>query len=707
MSKKRYNVPGNEVRMDIANSIITSADHGRLALLLGNGIDLAISDKGIKWTDLLIHLAKALQVHTPSFESLIKEGRLLLAADYLSAHNRRELFKAELKAILREIQWTSTPARKILMKMIAKLNPQYILTTNYTDAIEIGLREIGFRTFSVHGDDDIVTMNAQHDTPIIYMHGNYQSPVLRYADYFEHRHRNPRLWSLVTNILQDTSMVSLGIELGESEFDIYETLYAARLSNTSRVATHILFTASSGEFAETRTEALEERFGLQVVGAQPETSYLQFYINTLSRIIERSHRPYIGVNVESTGNLGVFCGLFTRNVVIYPEFIDGKSTLFSQVERNEQGATEPLPNTTVYNRAIVECVGGAATVAAATFSKLSTAIPNRRGAIVFAKGPMDQHEIERLGRMIDVGLDGVEISDKSTVSVILNNPNQRQGDERVIFDIRHESVYDGYTARLESASLTGEYMSNLAQRCRLLYFDRWGSAWLEGAESIIRQRPDIPVLLDTGWTGGEIGRNSIEPESEFGLYVSHLLASSPPMAKYLQFSLGLKDVDITDYVCKHPQKVFTALKEKIFKCLRVCCITQGKGDIICLWESQSSINCCKIPSIQVMGQLAPMNPLGCGDVWRGAYARAVMSNQDDWFYAPCVGTLAAYWHMVGGIDYETGESKGLKGIPESIPNWADIQGLVRSYNSAEIAKWKEMIKEKTGISIEEMMSDRG
>lgn len=692
--------------MNISNSIITSASLGRLALLLGNGIDLAISDKGIGWTDLLIHLARKLQVLNPSFKSLIEKGRLLLAADYLSAHSRRDLFRAELIAILKEIQWTPTPERKILMKMIAQLNPQYILTTNYTDAIETGLREVGFRTFSVHSDDDIVTMNAQHDTPIIYVHGDYRSPVLRYADYFEHRRRNPRLWSLITNILQDTSMVSLGIELDESEFDIYETLYAARLSSTSRIAGHVLFTANSGEIAATRTEALEERFGLQVVGVQPETSYLQFYISTLSRIIERSHRPYIGVNVESTEDLGVFCGLFTRNVVIYPEFIEGKSTLFREVELNDQKEKGLLPNTTIYNRAIVECVGGAATVAAATFSKLAAPGHDGKSAVAFSKGPRVRHEIETLGQGIGVGLDGVEISDQDTVSVIVNNPNRREGDERVIFDIRHESIYNGYTARLECVPLTAEYMSLLARRCRLLYFDRWGSAWLEGAKNIVHQRPDIPVLLDTGWTGGEVGRDSIDPESKFGLYVSHVLASKPPMEKYIRFSLGAGAGDIADYICTYPQEVFTALKEKIFKRLRACCLTQGKGNIICLWEpghSDGSVCCRQVPAIEVTGRLAPMNPLGCGDVWRGAFARAIITNWKDWFYAPCVGTLAAFWHMVGGIDFETGETRGLKGIPESLPTWADIQGLVHYYEGEEIKKWKEIIKERTGRSIEEMI----
>ncbi len=695
------------VNMD---NLLQDVGNGHVSILLGNGIDTAISGNNVGWSDLLLKLAEDLNCKSKALKEVIRTGNLLIAADYLSDLNEQD-FNAKLKSRLLQIRWESTPERQLLMKLIAKLNPKYILTTNYTNVIQDGLTEIGFDTSKVTCDDEINNLSFQNNTPIIYLHGDLEKPVLRFADYFDHRRNNPKLWAYIATILETTSMMALGIELSESEFDIYETLIESRRREPNAKPRHFLFSTGNSDNIRIRATALESRFGLKIISEKLNDiseklndSYLNYYIEKLSSVIEKSPLPYIGVNTTSIDKLGLFCGLYTRNIIIYPKFTDTQTELSKQIYQQDCEQKYRLPNATIYNSHMVECIGGAASVAAATFSKLS--LDNTlKNAVIFAKGPKSEKTLKDLGREIGVALDGVETSAENTISVIINNPNSRDMDERLILDLRDERVYDKEAAILNHPALTRCHIKKLIENCGLIYLDRWGSSWVDPIYKIIgRGKIDIPVLLDTGWTGGTIKKKTIEPEATFGKIVTHLIASLHPFKKYVKFIKNKSNLNAIELLKEDPVEIFSALKT-LFPHLRFFSLTLGsQGTINCFITegTQNSVELFEMPAISTETLFHPMNPLGCGDVWRGAFAQAILRKPGNYYFAVAIATMAAFWHIVGGIDLRQSLSLKHMGIPQSLPNWQEIEAFAQS-DAKFIEDWKTHFQEKTGLDIKALI----
>lgn len=689
----RSSTPSPRVPDPVAQAI----NLGQLALLLGNGIDRVLSDAGFDWTTLLRRLAGKLKRDDSEFEAFLKEGRLQLAADYLSAHHGA--YVGALRNLLREVRWSATPPRLLLMKLIASLKPRCILTTNYSPAIEQGLRDVGYDTFSIRIDSDLVALRSQPNPPFVYVHGTTDNPVLTYSDYFAHRATNPQLWAYVQTLLQSNLMVGLGIQLEEAEFDLYESLYRARAETKGSNASHVLLVRGRSVSAAARTAALEQRFGLSVVPFDKDGDYLEFYIEVLSWLLIASRLPFVGDSFAKQSPSGVFCGLLKRNVVVYPAHqIDGSSG----VVVGKAGTPQPptVPNSTVYTDAILEVIGGGATVAAVAFARLDSA---GRQAAIFAKGPR-REVLERLGEGLFIGFDGVESNSNDAPTVVINAPNDRDGDERLILDVRETAAYTGHKAHIACEPLAREQMRRLVPSSKIVFFDRWGCAWLPAMSDALERAKDIPVVLDPGWTGGTVGKRSISPESDFGSVVTHLITSLPPLTKYLQFASGTDSVDAVVAMSCEPERTLTQLREKVFPRLKFLSLTLGALPVHCAHIDESGVfTTFKIPSLPALSPMRPMNPLGCGDVWRGAFCRALVENPVDYKFAACVGTLSAYWHLVGGVDSSTWTSLGLRGIPESLATWANVSA-VANHTAHQAAEWRAAVERDAGVDVRNVSS---
>ncbi|SDR91379.1 SIR2 family protein [Gramella sp. MAR_2010_147] len=221
MSKSKSNVDRNEILEKLAESFI----YGNLGLFIGAGMSMDIMNdewdtKALSWKELINTCAKNFEIDLKS--EIKTEGLsypdIASSLAKIIAENEDITYSAAVKRLKQNIAdltswYPNKENREDYSKILNKINPNWIITTNYDSIIECLLPD---RSISLSPNDQLIS--PKEIVPIYHLHGvrsNPDSIIITQEDYISlFRPNQYRQQKLALTIKESTTLI-IGYGLGD------------------------------------------------------------------------------------------------------------------------------------------------------------------------------------------------------------------------------------------------------------------------------------------------------------------------------------------------------------------------------------------------------------------------------------------------------------------------------------------------------------